>query len=193
MTSIDMSNFATRGILAGARLGKFVFLELVGKTLDEPRSPQAIALDFKGVDIATASFLRESVFSFKSVMRMRESAFYPFVANFNQEVREELDILAKAMSEVVIGCRLTSSYIPRNVEVIGTLEPKLQLVFDFINRNSQVGAVSLRKNFSDDVGERSTVWNNRLAALASRGLIKVVSNGRSKIYKPVIRENEKWV
>lgn len=186
---INMKEISDTQVLAGSVFGKKVFVRIIEKSIIDLTSPSPLLLNFCNVDLATASFLRETVFAVKSYMRLRRSTYYPVVANINDTIREELLILADAMNDAVISCNHSLEENYSNSMLIGNLEPKLQEVFDYITQAGSATAVRLRRCLGEgDSKSNSTVWNNRLSALVSRGVIKETSNGRLKIYKPIIEE-----
>ena len=158
---------------------------LLRATAVEPTSPQPIFLDFTGIDVATASFLRESVLAFRDIVRGRRSVIYPIVANAGEAVKEELDELVKSRGGVLMTCELGDDGTVSNPSLIGQLDPKQQLTFDLVRQRGETDAMELMRDFggSEDVG--STAWNNRLSSLVALGLVIEMSFGRTKRYKPL--------
>lgn len=176
-------------VLAGAVAGKRALLRLIEASGQEPEEPTALVLDFKNVEVATASFLRETVFALKTYMRARQSAFYPVVANLNGEIRDELSVLTDAMSDVVVACNIDESGNLSGVGLIGRLDPKQKLTFDYIVEHRMADANTLKRELGDSERTKSTTaWNNRLAGLVARGVVKEFSRGRAKVYKPIFEE-----
>jgi hypothetical protein len=86
-------NIALQGagpVLAGAPNGKAAFASLVRELSHEPADPTPLFLDFQHVDVATASYLRESIFALKNYLRTISSKIYPVAANANEDVEDEL-------------------------------------------------------------------------------------------------------
>lgn len=188
---IGMKVIANNKVLAGAIAGKTVFVDLIRQTDAEPLEPAALILDFAGIDVATASFLRETVFALKTYMRARQSKLYPVVANLNNEIRDELSVLTEAMNDVIISCVTDDVGIPSDVRLIGKLDPKQKLVFDFITKNRIADANTLKQKLGDSEKNKTTnVWNNRLAGLVARGVVREFSIGRTKFYKAILDEVE---
>lgn len=186
---IDMKALANDTVLAGAVTGKTVFVKLIEATAHEPDEPTALIMDFGGVEVATASFLRETVFASKTYMRARQSSFYPVLANLNDEICDELAVLTEALSDAIIACEISTVGILSNVQLIGKLDPKQQLTFDYIIENRVADANTLKEQLGDTEKAKSTnAWNNRLAGLVARGVIKEFSRGRTKFYKPILDE-----
>lgn len=186
---LDMNALASGPVLSGAVTGKAAFIRIIEATGEEPGEPTALVLDFADIDVATASFLRETVFAIKTYMRARQSTFYPVVANLNDEIRDELTVLTEALNDVIISCEIDDSGKLNLVGLIGKLDPKQQLTFDYIVRNRIADASTLKEALGDTEKTKSTnAWNNRLAGLVARGIVKEFSRGRAKFYKPIFDE-----
>ena len=90
----------------GALGGKSALAKLVATTNKEPKEPEPYFLDFVQVEVATVSFLRESVMAFRDHVRGRRSKYYPLVANANEMVEDELNELVKVRGDVLAACKL---------------------------------------------------------------------------------------
>ncbi len=187
---INMQEIGGDNILAGALNGKKVLNKLLERTTNEPDSPEPIFLDFSSIQVATASFLRESVLAFRDIVRGRHSQFYPVVANIKKEVKDELIEILQRRGYVLMSCILGAGDSVDAVEPIGELSSKQQLTFDLVCEHGSVDngtdAGTLMNNYGEKVGlRRITAWNNRLATLATLGLIVELSQGRAKRYRPL--------
>ena len=58
---IGLRELEVSGVLAGARAGRRMLGRLLERVGNDPQEPELLFLDFDGVQVATASFLRESV------------------------------------------------------------------------------------------------------------------------------------
>lgn len=187
-------NFAFEGfgpVLAGASNGKVAFASLIKAMTKEPAAPTPLFLDFKDVEVATASFLRESVFSLKLYLRTVRSNLYAVAANPNEEVYDELLMVANARSDAIVSCILEANDRVSDVGLIGQLDPKQQQTFDLVTELKMADANGLMEQYG--VAEQTkgtTAWNNRLAGLASKGLILEYSRGRAKYYRPLLEVGE---
>jgi hypothetical protein len=184
---MDMKNTGGSAVLAGAANGKRVLAKLVAATVQEPFEPEPFFLDFLNVDVATASFLRESVLMLRNVVRGQRSNFYPVVANAKPNVRDELHELVNGQrSDVLIACALSESGTVSDVTLIGDLEPVQRRTFDLVRKLGETDAGELmRAHGATDRTTRTTAWNNRLTSLAFLGLLVEVSQGRTKRYRPL--------
>ncbi len=175
-------------ILAGAANGRAAFASLVQAISGEPEEPSPLFVDFGEVDVATASFLRESLFALKGHLRHVGSKYYPVAANPNESVYDEILTIANARNDAIISCQLSKAGVVTNVDLIGHLDPKQQLTFDLVSELKNADANLLMEKFGDEA-VKSTAWNNRLAGLAARGLIREYAKGRAKYYRPVLEVN----
>lgn len=175
--------------LAGALTGRKIFAKLIESTGTEPVEPEPVFLDFAGVNVATASFLRESVLSFRDGVRRRRSNFYPVIANASDLVAEELKVLVGSRGDVLMLCSLDADGNPHQPRLVGELDPKQRMTFDLVQQRGETGAAELMREYGE--AEKTTVqtaWNNRLSALASLGLVVELSQGRMKKYRPLFME-----
>jgi hypothetical protein len=172
-------------VLAGAPNGRTAFAKLLAEAAQEPLAPEPLYLDFTDVDIATASYLRESVLQFRDVIRRQRSNLYPVVANANAQVLEELALLIQASNGILMTCYLDERGTPSQAALIGNLDPKQKLTFELVNRKGETDASELMRDHGAGEDVKQTAWNNRLAALAGLGLIYEVSLGRAKRYRPL--------
>jgi hypothetical protein len=185
---IPMANLVEgqKDVLAGALNGRKFLAKLQDFADKEPTEPEAVFLDFAGVAVATASFLRETVLAYRDTVRRRRSNFYPVVANANQVVEEELKVLVTSGADVLMLCDLDESNQPREPRLLGKLDPKQRLTFDLVQRCPETDAAELMREHGGNERVKQTAWNNRLSALASLGLVVELSHGRAKRYRPLL-------
>lgn len=184
--NIDLSDACGTSVLAGALNGRTTLNQLLTATANEPDGPALVFLDFKGVDIATASFLRESVLVFRDIIRGRRSHYYPVIANINEDVRDELVELLDARGGVFMTCGLDENGVVKNPAPLGELDPKQRITFDLVHEHGETDAGALMRDYGESEGlKHTTAWNNRLTSLAGLGLIVEQSQGRAKRYRPL--------
>ena len=186
---IRMRDLLGRSVLAGALTGRKalgLLLERLGAEPDHLDGALLIYLDFDGIDIATASFLRECVLEFREIVRRRWSRFYPVVANANSSVTEEMSVLV-AQRDVLVSCTLQEDGTTISPRLVGSLEPKQRLTLDLVQRLGETDAGELRRvsEGTEEVGH--TAWNNRLASLSRLGLLIELSRGKRKRYRPLLQ------
>lgn len=180
---IDLAKVAGGSILSGAPSGRQLFTKLVASLPPEPESPEPLFLDFQGVQVATASFLRESVLAFRTFVRGRKSNFYPAVANASADVIDELVELVQPRGDVIMTCTIDDNGGILRCRHIGRLDPMQQLTFDLVNAHGETTATILMG--IKQSGVKATAWNNRLVSLSRLGLVCEQSHGRIKTYKPL--------
>jgi hypothetical protein len=183
---IDLEQIAGKRVLAGALNGKALLTRLLENTMSEPVEPEPLFLNFAGIDVATASYLRESILALRDIIRHRRSNYYPVIANANDAVLDELAELAKSRGDVMMTCVLDTAGNVLSTTPLGTLDPKQQITFDRVQERGETDAGELMRLYGKSEGlTHSTAWNNRLASLAGLGLIVELSRGRSKRYRPL--------
>ncbi|HJP67487.1 MAG TPA: hypothetical protein VJ846_01200 [Sphingomicrobium sp.] len=180
---IDVAELAGGPILSGAPSGRQLFSQLVAALPAEPVSPEPLLLDFRRVEVATASFLRESVLAFRTFIRGRKSNFYPIVANPSSDVIDEIFELVQPRGDVVMTCSTDDDGQMLRCRHVGKLDPMQQLTFNLVNAYGETSASKLMAIEKSEV--KATAWNNRLASLSNLGLICEQSRGRTKTYKPI--------
>lgn len=186
---VNMSAVGKGSVLSGALNGKAALGRLLAATTAEPSNPEPVFLDFSGVEVATASYLRESVLAFRDLVRGRRSTFYPVIAGPNDDVRDELAELMRTRGDVLVACKLDADGEVIEVGLIGDLDPKQRMTFDLVRKRGETDAGELMRAYGKSERlKHTTAWNNRLAALASRGLLIEVSQGRTKRYRPLFED-----
>lgn len=190
MTRVSIKDLAGGiDVLAGTINGTKVLAKLLEQTGRDPIKPELVFLDFEGVDVATASFLREAVLSFRDKIRRGRSNFYPVVANANEVVQEELRVLLRSDGDVLMLCSLGKSNRPTKPQLAGELDPKQRLTFDLVRHCRETDAAELMREHGKTEKVKQTAWNNRLAALANLGLIFELNQGRTKRYRTLFAES----
>lgn len=180
---ISMHEVGGSKVLAGALAGRKTLAKLLDRTGMGTGEPEPTYLDFRGVEVATASFLRESVLEFRDSVRRRRSNIYPIVANANEGVEEELRVLLSSQGGALMLCRLSRSR-PSQPRLIGELDPKQRLTLDLVHERGRTDAADLMREKKEE-GILQTAWNNRLTVLAQLGLVIEESRGRLKTYRPL--------
>lgn len=174
-------------ILAGAINGQKALTNMLKEISDEPEKPEELFLDFGGVQVATASFLREAVFAFREMVRGRRSNFYPVVANANPAVEDELKVLVQSDNSVLMLCSLDRKGRPNKARLVGNLDAKQRLTFNLVQKGV-TDAGQLMREHGESERVKQTAWNNRLASLTALGLVVEMNVGRAKKYRPLFEE-----
>lgn len=188
--NIDLCATCGGPVLAGALNGRAALHDLLAVTANEPNRPTLVFLDFKAIELATASYLRESILAFRDVVRARRSKFYPVVANTNEYVRDEFVGLLQGRGEAIMACRLGENNIVTRSDLLGELGPKQRITFELVGEYGETDAGTLMRDHGQREGlKHTTAWNNRLTSLAALGLIVEQSQGRARRYRPLFEGN----
>ena len=186
---IDIGALAGGSVLSGAVNGKSAFARLVSIAMPDPEDPEPLFIDFSNVEVATASFLRESVLALKSYMRTSKSNLYPVAANINQVIKDELLVVVDAKNDTILICRHDDAGHSSDAELVGELDPKQQMTYSLVLNLNGADATSLMQKFgAEEKMKSATAWNNRLAGLVARGVVREFSRGRTKFYRPMFDE-----
>lgn len=188
MMRVSLKEVGGSNVLAQAASGRNVLRKLLAATDAEPTAPEAVFMDFEGVEVATSSFLRESVLAYRDTTRARRSNLYPVVSNANEAVEEELDDTLRNRGDAMLACTLPRHGTPSNVWLLGELDPKHRQTFDLVLKLGEADAGTLLRDHGKAEAVTRTAWNNRLAALAGIGLVVEISCGRAKRYMPILQE-----
>ena len=186
--SFRLRDVANDGILAGALTGRRILARLLERIETRPEIPKALYLDFEGIEIATASCLRECILEFRTIVRRRWTNYYPVVANANDTVTDELRILLPKR-DVLMLCSLDHKGRPNSPRLLGNLEPKQRITYDLVSELGETDARELMRGSKEDKDVGQTAWNNRLASLCRLGLLMEISHGRKKRYRPLPLED----
>ena len=178
---VEVARLASGTILSGAASGRRLFAKLVEALPAEPACPEPLFLNFENIEVATASFLRESVLAFRTFVRGRKSNFYPAVANATAEVIDEFVELVQQRGDVVMICTVDEDGHILRCRPVGKLDPTQQKTFEMVRSLGEATAAKLMS--ADNNRVKSTAWNNRLASLSALGLLSEQSHGRTKTYK----------
>lgn len=179
---IDLTNRQT--VLSGAIRGRRLLSALVAAS-PSSATPTPAFLDFTRIEIATASFLREAVIGFRDYARQSLPNVYPAVANLAPAVAEELDFFVRARGDVLWSCELDAGDAVVGARLIGDLDPAQRSTFEAALALGAITAPALAARFADQrIG--ATAWNNRLSALAAKGLLVERRQGKSKSFSPLL-------
>jgi hypothetical protein len=173
-------------ILAGSGAGRLALAAILSAAGEEPASPTPLLVDFQNVEIATASFLRECLLGVRELLRNRRSNLYPVAANLPQVVLDELTILLHLRNDALLTCRTDESGNVAEPRIVGILEAKQLLTLDLVRARGETDAGELLAANPEAESVGHTAWNNRLASLASLGLVVEKPQGRTKRYSVLL-------
>lgn len=86
--------------------GKNFWLMLLRRETEQAQ-PRPLFLDFDEIEVATASYLRESVLAFRDILRARRSTAYLAIVNANDNVPSALAELVRSLGGVLVRLMLT--------------------------------------------------------------------------------------
>ena len=155
--------------LAGAIPGRKAMAQLLEHIESEPATPEILYLDFEGIALATGSSWREAVLHFRDATRRRGSRFYPVVANANNLVIEEFEVLLANRRDVLMLCSVDENGEPSAPRLVGDLDPKQRATLEKVLDRQETDAGELMGAFGESEGVKQTAFNNRLTALAEMG------------------------
>lgn len=173
-----------QAVLSGAIPGRKLLSTLIAATRTS-EIPTPAFLDFDRIEVATASFLREAVIGFRDYARQSLPNVYPVVANLLPAVTEELDFFVRARGDVLWNCELNTQDRVISARLIGELDPAQRSTFEAVIKLGAITAPELAVRFASQ-GIGPTAWNNRLSALATKGLLVERKQGKSKSFSPLL-------
>jgi hypothetical protein len=173
-----------RQVLTGSAAGRRLLSALIDAAW-RSSTPEIAFLDFTSIDVATSSFLRESVFGFRDYTRAALPNLYPVVANAEPSILEELEFFVRHRSDALWCCRLDAAGVTSEARVLGDLDPIQRQTFEAVLQRGSTSAPELAAAAQTD-GVGPTAWNNRLSALAIKGLLIEHRTGKTKIFSPVL-------
>jgi hypothetical protein len=174
-----------RSVLTGAIPGKNLLARMIAE-IQRRAEPTLLFLDFTGVEVATNSFLQESILGIRDYCRSAKTNLYPVIANANDIVVEELRTMLEDHGEAMVICQLDEQGNASNAAVIGVLEEKQEITLDAVKALKRADAHALMEKFKLTEKIGITGWNNRLSSLAEKGLLMAMKKGRVKYYQPVL-------
>lgn len=172
-------------ILSGAADGRRLLARLIALT-PTANAPEALFLDFAGIQVATVSFLREGIVAYRDFVRASRQNAYPIVANASPVVIEELELFLNTRNDAMWSCAISDDETNEH-RILGKLDPTQQKTFDLVAKLGTASAPELTSSFRDDkIGP--TAWNNRLSSLVAKGLLVETRQGKTKTFRPLLEE-----
>lgn len=141
------------------------------------------AVDFVGVRLATASWLREAVLGLVTYARATRPDIRLIVSNASPAVLEELQVALEHTKAVLIAAHVPASKRILRPRLIGTLDQALDESLKAVVGRTESDAPFLTRTFPQ-LGLSAA--NNRLSALEERGALISERRGRSRVYRPIL-------
>ena len=174
----DVAAALGRSSLAGIAAGRGALASLMPAV---STTAGAVYLDFKGVELITASAFREAVLPVISLITSSGRAC--ILANVNTTTKEEAYLAAERMSVVLLFGELGEHGL-KNLVAAGELEEKHAIALRIVLELGEADAKAVKEQSGESTV--TTVWNNRLVALHKMGLLKERKVGKTKWYSPII-------
>ena len=175
-------------VLSGQPRGQLLFSKLIGAVRPQDE-PTPIFLDFKGVNVATSSFLRAGILAFRDHCVRMGLNLFPVLANINNEIVDDLKVMLEQRGDAFLVCDLSDKGRVTSARLIGSLDDKQRLTLEAVIREGETDAATLKEKHEKTEKIGATGWNNRLSSLAEKGLVVEVKRGRGKLYRPVLEFN----
>jgi hypothetical protein len=174
-------------VLSGAPRGQ-VFLGKLISAVRPQEEHTPLFLNFKGVKVATSSFIRSGILAFRDYCMSTGLNLYPVLANLNEEIIDDLKLVLEPRGDAFVVCDLDDGRVS-SVRVVGSLDEKQRLTLEAVISEGETDAVSLKEKHEETESIGTTGWNNRLSSLAEKGLLMEVKRGRGKLYRPILEFN----
>ncbi len=189
MQTLSIFELTGRDVLGGAVQGESLLALLISAARPH-LATDLIVLDFAKVEVATSSYLRTSALAFRRFLQSEYPGIRVVFANISESIRDELLFLLGNQCDALVACQLVGNELKEPL-LVGQLE-EMQLVAlrAVIAHTEPVDAKTLAVLAGDssvEDGKRFTKWNNRLASLAQRGILRESSLGRTKFYAPIVK------
>jgi hypothetical protein len=182
--TIDIKELAGKNVLGGSIPGQLLFGKLISR-VTSGKDSEPFFLDFGKIQLATSSYLRESVLAFQRWGIDRKPPLFASIANVNSETQEELAVALADSGGAIWVCTLARGRIVSS-GVIGKFDQMQRETFELVRARGEVDAPSLARETINGRRVSQTAWNNRLAALASRGVLMERQQSKTKIYRLVL-------
>lgn len=173
--------------LAGATNGE-QHLRRIVEGLDA--EDETVLLDFTGIESATSSYLKAVVFGFFDGAQRNDGvkvkSAFPVLVCLPEVVREEVSHLASlAVRQIVEGLKVRGEEV-----LVATLHGKLDGALETTLNALLVKGAATATDLHAAAGNEPaiTAWNNRLADLYAKRLVRRRRVGKQWIYEPIARE-----
>ena len=141
-----------------------------------------IVIDFSGLEILTASAVRTGLFPVLD--ELNNCCKHAVLIGLNEAMEDEVHLAAEAGKRALASATLNDGLLC-NGHVLGVLDDKLRETFEYVVALGEADAKAVSQRSGDHTVV--TVWNNRLTALQSLGLLTERKVGRTKLYRPILK------
>jgi hypothetical protein len=191
MDPIEVSMFDIGGgleVLSGQPRGQVILGKLIAAVAPQ-ESFTPVFLNFKGVNVATASFLRSAILAFRDHCVRAKLNLYPVLANVSDDIIGDLKLVLEPRGDAFMVCELHGEGTVFSVRLVGSLDDTQRQTLEAVRRKGEADAITLKTVHDEEEGTEGigvTAWNNRLASLAEKGLVVEIKRGRTKLYRPIL-------
>jgi hypothetical protein len=172
-------------VLSGQPRGQLLFSKLINVVRPQDE-PAPIFLDFKGVNVATSSFLRSGILAFRDHCVRMGLNLFPVLANINDDIVDDLKVMLEQRGDAFVVCDIGDDGRVLSVRIVGALDEKQRVTLEAVIQEGETDAATLKEKHEETEKIGTTGWNNRLSSLAEKGLVVEVRRGRGKLYRPVL-------
>jgi len=141
-----------------------------------------IVIDFSGLQILTASAVRTGLFPV--LEELNDCGKHGVLVGLNEAMEDEVHLAAEAGKRALTSATLSDGLLCSG-HVLGVLDDKLRETLEHVVALDEADAKAVSHRSGDQTVV--TVWNNRLTALQSLGLLTERKVGRTKLYRPVLK------
>src|SRR5688500_12732683 len=116
-------------VLSGQPRGRLLFSKLVEAVRPEDE-PSAIFLDFRGVNVATSSFLRAGILAFRNHCVRMGLNLFPVLANINDDIADDLKVMLEQRGDAFVACDMGDDGPISSIRVVGSLDEKQRITLE---------------------------------------------------------------
>ena len=191
MSTVEISMFEISGgleVLSGQPRGQMLLGKLIAAVAPQ-ESFTPVFLNFKGVNVATGSFLRSAILAFRDHCVRAKLNLYPVLANISDDIVGDLKLMLEPRGDAFMVCELDGESTVSSVRLVGSLDDTQRQTLEAVLRKGEADASTLKDVHDKEKGTEGigvTGWNNRLASLAEKGLVVEIKRGRTKLYRPIL-------
>lgn len=144
-----------------------------------------VIVDFKGVDIVSASAAREAILVDLTAF-INERGALPVLINLNQVSLEEVVFAAQALKLPIVLADAIADGEPTGLRILGDMDAKHLQTLRVVARLGEADAKAAHEA-SEDSSTGVTAWNNRLSILAGMCLLRERKSGKTKHYSLTLK------
>lgn len=191
MQTISIANLEPKSDrLHGAAVGDRHAQQVRAAIASLPEDKAAVALDFNGIQSATASYLKRLLDPFFAPINDPEGfsrEIAPILTNVHSsDLKEELeDFLTGKGRVLIIADRQPTP--PKFQAMLGRLDGAARETFRELQELKRATAAELFERHRDDTTNQ-TAWNNRLVQLVEMRIAHRSRQGRFWIYEPTVQQ-----